>query len=219
MPHQPRELPPVERRGSVRTRGSQRNRDSGSAGTRTIHPRRPDRLRTAGGMRPSAVVGDLLDVAAMLAAGDCSRASSRAETWGWGHMWKTVHRTTNALLSDERPTWPLRLWARHLGAPRERTVLERHIADVAAAACAQPPASATASVARKIKHTANRLDGEGWDEKLRRACIAVARANTALSKHDEHAYILGWRNLCHAPTSRYHRRRHDHLHPRRRCPG
>ena len=189
VPHQPRELPPVDVEDLFRRAVPSA---TGIPGLLAPEPSTHVVLIASHGWRhaPLGRLGDLLDVAAMLAAGDCSRASSRAETWGWGHMWKTVHRTTNALLSDERPTWPLRLWARHLGAPRERTVLERHIADVAAAACAQPPASATASVARTIKNKVFRQDGEAWDERLRRARVVFAHSFTPLSKHDEHAYIL-----------------------------
>ena len=133
---------------------------------------------------PLGRLADLIDVAAVLAVDGRRRADDLARRWGWEGMWRVAVRAGDAVLSNG--AWPasLSVWARHLTRARDRTVLENHIARIAAPASALPVSLAPVAVANAIKLTATRSHDELWSHKLRRSGLAVAHAFMASSRHD-----------------------------------
>jgi hypothetical protein len=75
--------------------------------------------------RPLRRVGELVDVAAMSDGLDPAELRALAARWGLLKIWDTSVAAAGAL-EGRRTTWPLRTWARHLPAVRERAVLESH---------------------------------------------------------------------------------------------
>lgn len=133
---------------------------------------------------PLGRLADLIDVAALLQGDARRRADDLARGWGWEGMWRLAMRARDAVLGDS--AWPrsLGLWARHLASARDRTVLENHIARIAAPASALPIALAPLGLASALKPAATRRKGELWPDKLRRSGLAVAHAFMARSTHE-----------------------------------
>jgi hypothetical protein len=138
---------------------------------------------------PLSRLGDLADVAAVLGPGDRRRADDLAREWGWEGMWRTTIGVADAMLAAEgAPHVGLR-WARHLETVRERTVLEGHVAQVAAPACTVPLRQAPGAVTAAVTRTASRRPGEPWADKLRRSFLAVAHAFMDQSDHVQTLHI------------------------------
>jgi hypothetical protein len=133
---------------------------------------------------PLARLADLIDVAAVLGNGGRASADDLARRWGWERMWQVAVRAGDAVLRDG--AWPtsLSVWARHLTAARDRTVLESHIARIAGPASALPVSHSPAALANTIRLAAARHDGEPWSDKLRRSGLAVTHAFMARSAHE-----------------------------------
>jgi hypothetical protein len=134
---------------------------------------------------PLGRLTDLIDVAAMLEGDGGRQADDLAGRWGWEGMWRVARRAGEAVLSDG--DWPpsLNLWARHLIRARDRTVLENHLARIAAPASALPVSVAPIALASAIKLTAVPGNDEVWSRKLRRSGLAVAHAFMPRSRHND----------------------------------
>jgi Uncharacterised nucleotidyltransferase len=136
---------------------------------------------------PLARLRDLVDVMVVLGCRDRELAAELARDWGWEGMWTTTLSAGDAILAGgPRPAW-LSLWARHLQPIRERTVLEDHVARVAAPVCAMRSRGATRSVTVGLAQVAGRAPGESWGVKLRRSRSALAHA---FMNHSEHERTL-----------------------------
>ncbi len=133
---------------------------------------------------PLSRLADLVDVMAVLGADGRRRADDLARLWGWEGIWDVTLRAADAVLGDAG--WPasLNVWARHLMHARDRTVLENHLARIAAPASALPGSLALVGLASALKLTATRRDDERWSHKLRRSGLAMAHAFMATSSHD-----------------------------------
>jgi len=143
---------------------------------------------------PLGRLADLIDVAAVLGSDRRLRADELARRWGWEGMWRAATRAEDAVLrGSARPAW-LNLWGRHLADARDRTVLEGHIARLAAPACALPVSHAPVAFVSAIRLTAARRNDELWSHKLRRSGLALAHAFMASSRHD---HALCERRLMH----------------------
>lgn len=88
---------------------------------------------------PLSSLGQLLDVAALLACADRRRAGDFARAWGWEGMWNTTLAVMDSVIGRKRPSLALKLWARHLLGARERSVLEDHISRLAGPVWSLPP--------------------------------------------------------------------------------
>ena len=132
---------------------------------------------------PLARLADLIDVAALLPDDQRRRADELARRWGWEGMWRVAASAGDAVLNDS--AWPasLSVWARHLRGVRDRTVLEDHIARIAAPTAALPASRAPATLVHALKGATTRDQDELWSQKLRRTCLAVAHAFMARSRH------------------------------------
>ena len=136
--------------------------------------------------QPLGRIADLLDVAVMLAGGGRSSGEDLARRWRWDGIWRVVLAAADAVLGDDASPLSLSVWARHLRSTRERTVVEDHLARLAAPACAVPLRSAPGALAGVMRSTATRREAEPWSEKLRRSRLACAHAFMHTSDHQRH---------------------------------
>jgi hypothetical protein len=133
--------------------------------------------------RPVGRLGDLVDVIAVLGEGNRREAARLAQRWGWQSLWRTTLGLADAVLACDGHPLALRTWARHFDAARERTVLEEHVARLAAPAWTVPRSRAPRAVTAALGRTAARRPGEAWGDKLRRSRLALRHAFTEQSTH------------------------------------
>jgi Uncharacterised nucleotidyltransferase len=133
---------------------------------------------------PLGRLADLMDVAAVLRDDGRQRADELARRWGWEGMWQVASRAGDVVLWNNGYSASLKLWARHLKGARDRTVLEGHVARIAAPAAALPVSAAPAALVSTLKLTATRRYDEPWPQKLRRSGLALAHAFMPTSRHD-----------------------------------
>ena len=133
---------------------------------------------------PLGRIGDLLDVAAALAAADRERAAALSREWGWDRMWRTTLAATEAVLGQRPRGVALSAWTRHLSGPRERRVVEAHIARFGAPASSLPLAEVPGALVRVLKDTVAPGKEEGWRTQARRSYLAIAHAFKKTSDHE-----------------------------------
>jgi len=151
---------------------------------------------------PLGSAGQLLDIAALLAAGDRRRAGAFARAWGWEGMWNTTLAVMDAVVGRKRPSLALNLWARHLLDVRERVVLEEHISRLAAPVWSLPAGDAPRAVACALRYTAAPEADEDWTTQLRRSCLAIAHSFRPGSKHERSLAWIGPRATPRRPRSK-----------------
>lgn len=133
---------------------------------------------------PLGRLGNLIDVAVTRARADDVELAALARRWGCARMWRTTLSAVRAVLEGEGRSAGVALWARHLQAVRERTVLETHVQELLAPLWGVPPGRAPAIVRGAMASTAGRAGAEPWRAKLRRARTALGNAGMARSEHD-----------------------------------
>jgi hypothetical protein len=138
--------------------------------------------------RPLGRIADLIDVLAVLGSADRAAANDLALEWRWEGLWGAVIAAADALMAGQQRPASLSIWARHLERARERSVLETHLARVAAPAWALPLSGAPRSVGAALVHSASRDSEEHWADKLRRSRLAVAHALMPESAHLQAMY-------------------------------
>lgn len=133
--------------------------------------------------QPLGRLGDLIDVATM-SPSDPSATRALAAAWGWERFWSVTDRVISAVLrgGPGTPGWT-RLWSRHLWQARDRTVLEHHIARLAAPVCA-PPTNAPRALLEQVRRTTSPRPDERWQQKLARTRQAVVHAFMEKSGHE-----------------------------------
>ncbi len=135
---------------------------------------------------PLRLVLDVVEVVAVAEGIDRAELQQTADGLGLGRIWKTTIAAADSLLAERGATsWPLRLWAPHLPAVRERTVAESHLEHLLSGFWALPLSASL----RKLAAVLGRELRPGWDEswrgKLRRTLKALRRAFIARSRHNE----------------------------------
>ena len=155
---------------------------------------------------PLGSMGQLLDAAALLASADQQRARAFARGWGWEGMWNTTLAVIDAVVSRNRRSLALELWARHLLDVRERVVLENHISRLAAPICSLPVGDLPRGIARALRYTASPEHDEDWMTQLRRSCLAMAHAFRPQSQHEQSLDWIGPRTTPRRPRSMRARR-------------
>jgi hypothetical protein len=133
---------------------------------------------------PLGRLADLVDVAAVMAGGSRHETDDLARRWGWERMWRITVQASDAILAGTARSSAVSVWARHLPSLRERALVEKHFAGVAAPACTLPAAPATLAVAAVLGRTVGSHGDERWTHKLRRFRVAVAHAFAANSEHE-----------------------------------
>lgn len=146
---------------------------------------------------PLGRLGNLIDVAVTRARADDAELAALARRWGCGRMWRTTLAAVRAVLEDDGRSAGVALWARHLPAVRERTVLEAHVQEVLAPLWGVPPARVPALVRGAMASMAGRKGAEPWRAKLRRTRMALGNAGMARSEHD---LVLDARELAEKTT-------------------
>ncbi len=126
---------------------------------------------------------DLIDIAVVLTDEARDQAARLARRWGYGRVWSTTLAAADALLLGGGRASALRVWARHLVDVRERTVLETHLAYLAAPACGLPRGRAL-SAATVFASAARPRGDERWPDALRRTSTTVTNAFLTQSAHD-----------------------------------
>ncbi len=131
-----------------------------------------------------ANIGQLLDVALLASQTDRPTLRALAARWGWQRLWRATEATLEALFDDGRPPAAQRLCAPHLRAARERTLLERHVAELAGPAFGLPPRRAALESARVLRRRILPGPEETWRRKARRARRALRHRGLRHSEHD-----------------------------------
>jgi hypothetical protein len=126
---------------------------------------------------PLRRLNDLIDVVACAEGQDAALLERRANELGMGSVWSTTMRASNALLNG-RPaeSFPLRVWAKHLYPPRERSVAEVHMARWIGSLWAPTLLGKARSLLATVEEDFRPLPGEPWREKLSRTGRAVREA-------------------------------------------
>jgi hypothetical protein len=133
---------------------------------------------------PLGSLGHLVDVLATARRTDPGEVDALARSWGCERLWRTTYAAARTAVGGDGRSTAAAVWARHLGALRERTVLEAHVQGWLAPAWALPPRHVPAAVLRAILDEARREGEEPWRAKLSRARTALSNAGTAQSEHD-----------------------------------
>jgi hypothetical protein len=135
---------------------------------------------------PFRLLRDLVDVAAMGAEADPSEMARIARAWEIDAVWRTTSAVAAALFEGGPRPVVLRLWARHLAAVRERTVLEGHLQKWLSGFWVLPTREALGQSLGALGRDLLRAPEEGWRAKLSRTLTASRHALVARSRHDLH---------------------------------
>lgn len=153
---------------------------------------------------PLANIGQLVDVG--LLAEECDRGQLDALARGWGceRMWHATIATTDALLDGAPLPVAARVLAPHLRAVRERTLLERHIEELASPLFGLPRPAAVTQTGRVLARRLRPAAEETWPRKLARARRALRHGRLAHSEHEarlpaEDLHVGGVQGLQAAP--------------------
>jgi hypothetical protein len=131
---------------------------------------------------PLGRAGHLVDVAATLARADPAEVDALARIWDCSAMWRTVARAAGALLRRERSI-ATAIWARHVRAARERSVVESHLQDWLAPLWLRPTPRGLGTAARAVATDLSRDGIESRQAKLRRTGVALVHASMPRSEH------------------------------------
>lgn len=143
--------------------------------------------------RPPGRLGDVLDIAAVLADTPRLVVDVRARRWGWSNLWKTTAAVVDALLAGAPPPLSLRTWARFLPAARDVRVAEFHVVRVIGAAVAAPSDRRVNAAVAVARQSSARWRDEAWTTKLRRTRAAVAHPLAPQLEHTRRTEANGWK--------------------------
>ena len=131
---------------------------------------------------PFKTLRDLIDISVLAADEDPDDLSRCATSWRIGRIWRTTRRAIDSLFFDGPPSTAVRLWARHLGHIRERTVFETHVQAALHPFWERPPAPAMAKSFAAIRADLRPAADESWGTKLARAERAIREARLPRTK-------------------------------------
>jgi hypothetical protein len=132
---------------------------------------------------PLRRLADLLDLSTILGPAGREDAYQVARRWGWDGMLGVSLAATDAVFGDVGRSVSVGVWARHLTGVRDQTVLEDHLARIAAPVSALPLRRLPNALARVLRDTAARREAESWADKRRRTRLAAAHAFTPQTSH------------------------------------
>jgi hypothetical protein len=133
--------------------------------------------------KPLGKARDLVDVGALRVEADPAELRRLARTWDIAPVWQATSAALDALLAG-RKTWPLRLWAGHVSAPRPQTVLEQHLERLLSPFWAFPPRRALGAATSALLDEFRPAADETRRDKLRRSAAALRRPFTPVKEHD-----------------------------------
>lgn len=134
---------------------------------------------------PLRSLRDILDVAAMADGLDRRDLDALARRWDLERVWHTTAEVIDHLVGDRarRPA-PLRIWAGHIPAVREQTVLEGHLDRWVGGYWGLPFGDATAQGWAHLKWDVRPAYGEAAGERATRAWLSFRRAFVPRSEHE-----------------------------------
>jgi putative nucleotidyltransferase-like protein len=132
---------------------------------------------------PLRMLRDLVDIAAVSAGCSDAELEEAAAAWGIPRIWETTHDAIRALFEAGPTPVTLRVWARHLGQVRERTVLDNHLMRWLHVFWELPPRDAGAELRAALRMTLLPAAGESWREKLRRTGRGIMHPREPMSAH------------------------------------
>jgi hypothetical protein len=135
---------------------------------------------------PLRSLRDLIDVAAVSDRLDRAELAALARRWDLERVWRATTRGIDSILLEAcRRPMSTRLWAAHLPAARERTVLETHLEHWIGPLWGLPPRAAIAQGVGSFVYDLKPVAGEPWRDKLKRTCYALRRSAVPRSEHEE----------------------------------
>ncbi|MBA2277742.1 MAG: nucleotidyltransferase family protein [Chloroflexia bacterium] len=130
---------------------------------------------------------DLLDVAVLSEGMDRASLAAHAQRWHMHRLWSATIAATDALSSGQSvPWWTRQVWARHLGAPRERTVSEAYLMRWLSGCWASSLSEVPGAVGWFIWRDVRPREGEHWLTKLARIVDTSRYALRPLSARRDH---------------------------------
>lgn len=135
---------------------------------------------------PLQCLGQLIDIAAVLAETERESTEELARRWGCERLWHTTSAAIDALLGHGAPSMPTRTWARHLLSSREPRVVERSLARIAAPAWALPRRSVPAGVGAELMQVVRPYRWETRGDQLARSSQALRHPLKLVSELREH---------------------------------
>jgi hypothetical protein len=144
---------------------------------------------------PLRTLRDLVDVAAVSAGCSEAELARTAEAWGIPKIWRTTRGAIAALFEGGPTTLPLRIWARHLRAVRERTLLDSHLMRWLHVFWELPPSAAVGDLRAAFRLTLLPAPDESWREKLMRTGHSFRHPAEPMSTH------LMWSHEVHRRRS------------------
>jgi hypothetical protein len=127
---------------------------------------------------------DVVDVAALAPESEPAELGRIARAWGIDALWETTEAVAAALFENGPRPAALRLWARHLPAVRERTVLEGHLQKWLSGYSVLPTREAAGQSLTAFAHDLVRAPEEVWRAKFARTLTALRHALVPRSRHD-----------------------------------
>jgi hypothetical protein len=125
----------------------------------------------------------VVDVAVLAEAADWPELDALAAAWRMTKPWNTTIAVARSLLYDEQPPWALRIWARHLPAVREATVVDLQLGRLLSAFSVLPPRRAMRTLGKALRGDLRPLPNESWRRKLERTAEQLRRPSMRGSEH------------------------------------
>ncbi len=142
---------------------------------------------------PLRTLREVVDIAALLADCDPEHAEHVATQWGFGRAWRATVETVEWVLREREKPLSARLWARHLAAPREPTVVEMHLERLLSPFWLVPPRQAVRRAAKALIADLQPAPGETWGDKRRQVARALLHPLSQKSEHDRRSLRGRWR--------------------------
>lgn len=139
---------------------------------------------------PLQTVRELIDVMVAADETDPRDLDRLATQWGFGKAWRSIVDAAEWLFDGGRKPMSVRLWARHLAAPREPTVAELYVRNWLSPFWLVSPGRALQRTAGAIGSDFKPEPGETWRHKRRQALLALRHP---YSPQSEYAARTGWR--------------------------
>ncbi len=117
---------------------------------------------------PLWTLRDLIDIAAISALVDEQDLDRTAAAWEIGRLWRTTQRAIDALFYGGRDTFPLGTWARHLRSVRDRTGIEKHVAQLSDGFWGMPLHLAPVRTLGVLRYMIRPASGESWRDRVTR---------------------------------------------------
>jgi hypothetical protein len=151
--------------------------------------------------QPIGRARDLVDVGAFAVDADPRELEHLAHEWGLERIWATMAACI-AGLGEQRPTWPLRLWARHVWQLRDQTVMEAQLERLLAPFWGYEFMTASQMSASALSRMLRPAHDETWREKAVRMATASRRPFASLGEHRRSLGHSATRGRRPAPETR-----------------